>query len=129
MNSTVQNFLEIDYSQASAVFPPRVLSKHKRRLEQLSVQILELEQKIEKKLRKQNPKYGEWIQKKRVEVQELYDEYDRYIRELNLEGVDDREAEVLTNNVIGEDTIQIIEEENDLNRKINNEELDWNLLG
>ena len=64
MNSTVQNFLEIDYLQASAVFPPRVLSKNKRRLEQLSVQILELEQKIEKKLRKQNPKYGELIQKK-----------------------------------------------------------------
>ena len=64
MNSTVQNFLDIDYSQASAVFPPRVLSKNKRRLEQLSVQILELEQKIEKKLRKQNPKYGELIQKK-----------------------------------------------------------------
>ena len=64
MNSTVQNFLDIDYSQASAVFPPLVLSKNKRRLEQLSVQILELEQKIEKKLRKQNPKYGELIQKK-----------------------------------------------------------------
>ena len=36
---------------------------------------------------------------------------------------------MLTNNVIGEDTIQIIEEENDLNRKINNEELDRNLPG
>ena len=56
--------MDIDYSQASAVFPPRVLSKNKRRLTQLSVQILELEQKIEKKLRKQNPKYGELIQKK-----------------------------------------------------------------
>ena len=76
MNSTVQNFLDIDYSQASAVFPPRGLSKNKRRLEQLSVQILELEQK-----------------KKRVELQELYDDYDRYIRELNLESVDDRETD------------------------------------
>ena len=55
----------------------------------MSVQILELEQK-----------------KKRVELQELYDDYDRYIRELNLESVDDREKEVLTNNVIAEDTIE-----------------------
>ena len=89
MNSKVQNFLDIDYSQARAVFPPSVLSKNKKRLEQLSVQIFELEQK-----------------KKRVELQELYDDYDRYIRELNLESVDDREKEVLTNNVIAEDTIE-----------------------
>ncbi len=63
----------------------RTITKNKNRLEKLSYLIVELEHKIEKKVKKNDSKYDDIICKKRAELSDLYEEYDKLIRELETE--------------------------------------------